>query len=90
MPHMGQRTLAPTPLAEWLRAELDERGWGVRTLARHMNQDEPEIARRALNRYLYEGSNPSEANRDLIAEALDMDPTEVPAATSEPFRSEAA
>lgn len=74
------RTLSDTPLALWLRAEIDERpGWGIRTLARRMNPEEPEVARRALNRYLYEGSNPTEANRDLIAEALGVDPSEVPA-----------
>ena len=84
------RTLAATPLAEWLRAELDERGLGVRTLARQMNPDEPEVPRRMLNRILYEGSYPSEANRDLLAEALDVDPTEVPALMSAPFRDEAA
>ena len=84
------RTLASTPLAEWLRAELDERSWGIRTLARKMNADEPEVPRRMLNRILYEGSYPSEANRELIAEALDVDPTEVPALMSAPFRGEAA
>lgn len=85
IPHMG-RTLAETPLAEWLQAELDERGWGVRTLARHIAGGDPEVPRRMLNRILFEGSNPSEANRELIAEALDIDPTEVPAAMSGPFR----
>jgi lambda repressor-like predicted transcriptional regulator len=84
------RQLAATPLAEWLRAELDERGLGVRTLARKMNPGEPEIPRRMLNRILYEGSYPSEANRDLIAAALDTDPTEVPALMSAPFRGKAA
>lgn len=83
------RSLADTPLAEWLRAELDTRGWGVRTLARHMSPEEPEIARRALNRYLYEGSNPSQVNRDLIAAGLGIDPSEVPVAAG-PFRIEAA
>lgn len=84
------RTLASTPLAEWLRAELDEHGLGVRTLARRMNPSEPEVARRALNRYLYEGAYPSEANRDLIAEALDVDATEVPALPPGRFHGRAA
>lgn len=79
----------PTPLAEWLRAELDERGWGIRTLARKVNPDEPEVPRRMLNRILYEGSYPSEVNRELIAAALDTDPTEVPALMPGPFRGEA-
>lgn len=81
------RAITPTPLAEWIQAQLVERGWGVRTLARHMAPDDPEVARRALNRYLFEGSNPSEANRRLIAEALGVTASEVPAAaTSGPFR----
>lgn len=76
---MARRELASTPLAEWLRAEIDERpGWGIRTLARRMNPAEPEIARRALNRYMYEGSDPTETYRHLIAEALEVDPSEVP------------
>lgn len=83
------RTRATTPLADWLTAELEGRGWGVRTLARKMNPAEPEIARRALNRYLFEGSNPTEANRDMIAAALEVDPSEVPSADG-PFLGEAA
>ena len=76
---MAKRQLADTELARWLRAEIDDRpGWGIRTLAREMNPQEPEIARRALNRYMYEGSDPSDAYRDRIAEALDVDPSEVP------------
>lgn len=79
MPHMAKRQLADTPLARWLRAEIDERpNWGIRTLARQMNPDEPEIARRALNRYMYEGADPSDAYRDQIAAALGVDPSEVP------------
>ena len=83
------RTRATTPLADWLTAELAERGWGIRTLARKMNPEEPEIARRALNRYLFEGSNPTEVNREAIAAALDVDPSEVPSADG-PFLGEAA
>lgn len=81
------RTITPTPLAEWLQAELLERKLGVRTLARKMNPDEPEVARRALNRYLFEGANPTEANRDLIAAALDVDPSEVPDARRASFHA---
>lgn len=84
------RTHAETPLAEWLLRQLEDRGWGVRTLARRMDPDgDGEIARRALNRYLFEGSNPTEANRALIAVALGVDLSEVPA-TAGPFRREAA
>lgn len=83
------KTPAETPLAQWLDAALKERGWGVRTLARKMNPTEPEVARRALNRYLYAGSNPSEANRELIAAAFEIDAAEVPAEPG-PFLGETA
>jgi hypothetical protein len=87
-PHMA-RPLADTPLAEWLRTEIDAReGWGIRTLARRMNPEEPEIARRCLNRVLYEGADPSPANRALIAEGLGVAVAEVPAAS--PFQNQAA
>lgn len=86
--HMA-RELADTDLARWLRAALDERSWGVRTLARNMNPDEPEIARRTLNRCLYEGSYPSDTNRDLLAAALGVAVSEVPAAPR-PFRRDKA
>lgn len=78
---------ADTDLARWLRAELEERGWGVRTLARHMNPDDVEQARRAVNRYLFSGSHPNPQNRALIARALDVAEDVIPA---QPFRSEAA
>lgn len=79
------RALATTPFAEWLRGEIDKRdGWGIRTLARHMNPRDPEVARRALNRYLYEGAEPSGAYRVLIAEALGVAESGMPDA---PFRS---
>ena len=83
------RTRATTPLAEWLTAALEERGWGVRTLARKMNPAEPEIARRALNRYLFEGSDPNDSYRDSIAEALGVDSSEVPSVDG-PFLGAAA
>lgn len=56
---------------------------GVRTLARKMNPTVPEIPRRALNRYLYEGAHPGEANRSALAAALDVKPEEIPAADDE-------
>ncbi|MCR4340950.1 MAG: hypothetical protein NUW01_13805, partial [Gemmatimonadaceae bacterium] len=80
---------APTPFAQWLRGQLDERDWGVRTLARRMNPEEPEIARRALNRYLA-GGFPTQAYRVAIAGALGIDEREVPGSgegvPSDPFR----
>lgn len=89
MPHMA-RALAETDLAQWLDAEIKQRGWGVRTLARHMTDpgEDPEIARRCLNRVLFEGSNPSPENRALIADGLGVPVAEVPDPT--PFQREAA
>lgn len=84
---MGKE-IANTELAAWLKGQLDERGWGVRTLARQMNSGEPEVARRLLNRVLYQGSSPSDQNRSLIAAGLDVPVSEVPA--PDPFRREAA
>lgn len=74
------RPLADTDLARWLRAMLDERDWGIRTAARKMTPGEPEVARRMLNRILYEGSYPSDLNRALIATGFDISVSEVPAA----------
>jgi lambda repressor-like predicted transcriptional regulator len=82
------KPVADTPLAEWLAAQLDERGWGVRTLARRINPDDSEIPRRTLNRCLYVGSYPSETNRQAIADALGVPVDEVP--EERPFRDEAA
>lgn len=74
---MGHVATAPTPFAQWLRNQLRERDWGVRTLARKMNPEEPEVARRALNRYLT-GASPTAAYRNLIARGLGIDVSEVP------------
>lgn len=75
--HMG-RTVAPTPFAGWLDEQLRSRGWGVRTLARRINQREPEIARRALNRYLFEGAKPTPGYRSSIAAAFEVGDDEMP------------
>jgi transcriptional regulator with XRE-family HTH domain len=81
---MGQ-DVANTALAEWLHDRLEERGWGVRTLARHMTPDDAERSRRAVNRYLHEGSFPSPENRRLIAIALNVDENELPPRPMLPF-----
>lgn len=82
MPHMGQTATAPTPFAQWLRSQLDERGWGVRTLARKIDPLDPEVPRRALNRYLA-GSLPTEPNRAGIARGLGIRVEDVPGAAQE-------
>lgn len=82
------RTIASTDLAEWLNDQLEQHGLGVRTLAKRINPGEPEVARRMLNRCLFDGSYPSEENRRAIAVALEIPVAEVPALA--PFRGEAA
>lgn len=88
------RELANTDLAQWLHSQIEgrkaERGqYGIRTLAREMNPVEPEIARRCLNRILYEGSEPSPPNKAMLAEALGVAESEVPAIRI-PFQGAAA
>jgi hypothetical protein len=74
--------------AIWLRRELKVRGWGVRTLARKINPENPEIPRRALNHYM-RGSRPTEPYAVAIAKAFALDRSELPieeaAPTGDPF-----
>lgn len=66
---MARTLVVDLTFAKWLRAELDVRGWGVRTLARTIDSDNPEVPRRALNRFM-RGSMPSEPYAVSIAEAF--------------------
>jgi hypothetical protein len=76
---MGARTIAASPLAAWLDDQLTARGWGVRTVAKLINPAEPEIARRALNRYLFDGSYPQDEKMvKAIADAFAVPVSEVP------------
>lgn len=52
-----------------LRAELERQNLSIRKLARRMNPDKPEIARRALAKWIA-GTRPSPASRMLVADAL--------------------
>lgn len=81
------RGIADTEFASWLDGQLKEHDMGVRTLARKMAADDVERVRRALNRYLLEGSYPNHENRALIAAALDVPEDDLPDA---PFRAKAA
>ena len=88
------RQLAETDFAVWLDAQIKNRpNWGVRTVARHMAEQMPaagdpvEVARRALNRYLFEGAYPNPENKALIASALGVEEADLP---GRPFRAEAA
>lgn len=50
--------------------ELKRQGMGIRTLARRLDPEQPERARRNLNRWIHEGIKPSPANRVAVAVAL--------------------
>jgi transcriptional regulator with XRE-family HTH domain len=55
-----------------LRAELERQGLSIRKLARLMNPDKPEIARRSLAKWIA-GTRPSPASRVLVADALGVE-----------------
>ncbi len=63
---------------EWLSEELEERGWGIRTLARKIDPENPEVPRRAINRYIHNRTTPSAANVQAIATALGLNPADMP------------
>lgn len=72
---MEHRRYAETPFARRVGAELDARGWGIRTLARRLEPSNPEWARRNLTRWLIEGVTPRSAEtRRRVAEALGINP----------------
>lgn len=59
-----------------VKAELRQRGWGTRTLARRCNEVHGkgvEHWRRSLMRWLNDGMKPSLENRQDVAEALGFD-----------------
>ncbi len=58
-----------TTYSEWLAQKLDENGYTVRSFARVMNPENPEVARRSLRRYL-KGMVPIERTRSEIAGKL--------------------
>jgi hypothetical protein len=63
--------------AQWLERQMKERGFSTRSLARVMNPEDPEVARRALRRYL-SGMVPQARTRVAIAEALGSAESEPP------------
>lgn len=68
-------TTSPETYAQWLKRQMDERGFTLRGLARAWNPNDPENARRALRRYL-KGMVPIERTRAEIARALGSDESE--------------
>ena len=66
--HMASRTFA-----DKLRSELERREMGVRTLARQIDPRNPERTRRSLNKWLAGEHEPSQASRDSVTDALDLE-----------------
>lgn len=58
--------------AERLRTELRQAGVSVRALSRRLRPDNPEDARRNLNRWLHEGILPRSEQRVEVARALGL------------------
>lgn len=61
--------------AQWLERQMQERGFSTRSLARVLNPEVPEVARRALRRYL-NGMVPQARTRIAIAQALGSEESE--------------
>lgn len=59
--------------AQRLRTELDRADLSVRALAKRLDADNPETARRNLMRYLSGSTKPGQRMRDAIADALGVD-----------------
>lgn len=60
--------------AQWLRRQMTEREITQRELARRLNPEDSEIARRAVRRYL-KGMVPLQRTREKIATALGSEKT---------------
>lgn len=74
---MGHTTSPDVTFADWLRDQLKERGWGIRTLARKIDPGNYEVPRRALNRYM-RGARPTEHYAQAIADAFGVDRDTIP------------
>lgn len=67
-------TTAPETYAQWLRREMDERGFTQRSLAREWNPEDPETARRSIRRYL-KGMVPLRRTKEQLAAAMGSEET---------------
>lgn len=61
-----------TRFGQKLRHELDGRGMSLRSLARRLNPQHPEVARRNLARWIGGYNEPSRINRIAVARAFGM------------------
>lgn len=66
------KTTSPSPFAKQLRAELTRQNVSIRSLAKRMNPEEPNVARRNVYRWLAGTSAPSPASREAVAQALGL------------------
>jgi len=67
---MSSPALRRTVFGEKLRRELDRQDVSVRALARKLQPQQPEVARRNLARWIGGYNRPTTAHRDAIADAL--------------------
>jgi transcriptional regulator with XRE-family HTH domain len=82
------QTAADNLFVQRIRAEMKEQNLSIRGLARRMDPDNLNRARRNLHRWLDEGIVPGRASRDELAEALGIPPDEIaPARDMDPFAS---
>lgn len=69
-PPVKIKTHPKVTYGSWLREQMAARGFTQRSLARALNPDDPETARRAVRRYLDDRMTPREPARVAIAAAL--------------------
>lgn len=75
---------ASVSFSDWLRGQLKTQDLGVRTLARRIDPQNPDVPRRALNRYLA-GANPQRENAERIALALGVPLESIPRKEARPL-----
>jgi transcriptional regulator with XRE-family HTH domain len=69
---MSHRPSSRKTFARQLREELSRQKLGIRTLARRMDPERPETARRSLYKWLGGEHLPSRASREAVAVALGL------------------
>lgn len=69
---MGANGKVRSPFGEKLRAELGRQNISIRKLARQIDPNHPERARRNLSRWIA-GTRPTQGSRVLVAHALGVD-----------------
>lgn len=70
MPPMANTTTTET-YSEWLTRQMEAGGWTIRSLARAVKPENPEVARRSIRRYL-NGQVPIERTRVELARVMKL------------------